>query len=73
MFPIAEAKDRSWYTPKVRERFHASSELWLELGAPPTQERLNALYKELRHESSGRTFFSALDSKTKKHALGYMN
>jgi uncharacterized protein YbaP (TraB family) len=72
LFPIAEAKDRSWYTTKVRQAFEASKELWLELGAPPAQERLNAIYKELGHESGGRSFLDALDRKTKVRALGYM-
>ena len=72
LFPIAEAKDRSWYMTKVRQAFEASKELWLELGAPPTQERLSALYEELGHESSGRTFFDALDPATKVRALRYL-
>ena len=72
LLPFGEAKDRSWYTTKVREAFDASAELWLELGAPPTQDRVNALYKELGHESGGRTFFDALDPATRARALRYM-
>jgi uncharacterized protein YbaP (TraB family) len=71
LFPIGEARDRSWFNRKVEEAFGHSSELWLELGAPPTKKRLNDLYAELGHEPHGRTFFDSLDPKTKARALRY--
>jgi len=71
LFPFGEARDRSWYTHKVQRALHSSSELWLELGAPPPPERLKAIYRTLGRES-GRTFLEALDERTRSRALKYM-
>jgi uncharacterized protein YbaP (TraB family) len=34
MFPIGDAKDRSWFTPKIESVFSASSEIWFESPHP---------------------------------------
>jgi hypothetical protein len=71
LFPFGEAKDDSWFNKKIRDAIDASSELWLELGAPPTPARLDALYQELGHQA-GRTFIDTLAADIRPRALRYM-
>jgi len=72
LFPFAEAKDASWFTPRVKQAFAASRELWMELGPPPPKEQTDALYRELGHDSA-RTLFDALSPEVRARARQYMS
>jgi uncharacterized protein YbaP (TraB family) len=72
LFPCGEAKDRSWFAPKVQTAFERSAELWLELGPPPSAQRINELYDTMGHQPAGRTLLDALDPAVRARAEQYM-
>jgi uncharacterized protein len=79
IFGFGEAKDTSWLTPKIRNAFEQSTELWLET-APrnasesetPAERQASAerIYR-LSHET-GRTLFDALKPAVRQRTLAYV-
>jgi hypothetical protein len=72
LFPFAEPKDRSWLTSNVSIAFETSAELWVELGAPPSAERVKELNDTLGLEPAGQTSREALDPTTRARAEQYI-
>jgi uncharacterized protein YbaP (TraB family) len=71
LFAFGEAKDSSWFTQRCKDAFASSADLWLEVGPPPPNDRLDTLYEELGHES-GRTLFDVLDPSVRARTFQYM-
>jgi uncharacterized protein YbaP (TraB family) len=79
---IADAKagDETWFTPDIRQAFHDSSELWLEVAPaealagrdPATKAKEDIEYQKLSHEPPGCSFFDELEPCARQRALTYM-
>jgi uncharacterized protein YbaP (TraB family) len=67
---VAEAKDRTWFTPTIQAAFEQSSTLWEEIAPPPSLEHVNQLYEQYGFDSQ-RTFFDALDPRVRERAERY--
>jgi uncharacterized protein YbaP (TraB family) len=67
----AEARDRSWLTPKVRAAFAESRELWKEVPPPGTGGDTNPLREELGYDAAT-PLLDAVDASLRPRLAAYL-
>ena len=76
LFGFGEAKDDSWLTPRIRQAFDSSMEVWLETAPPeappPGQSPGPPKEFETLGREQGRTFFDALEPQVRDRASAYV-
>jgi uncharacterized protein YbaP (TraB family) len=70
LFPFGDVENDSWFDQRIKAALAQSSELWLEIGQPLTEEQRKPLLESLGRLDD-RTLFSVLTPRVRNRAVLY--